>query len=306
MEDAKKRLASWSLFGSSTAKKEDAAEMYKRAGSNYKSAGNWARAGEVFEESAKLQKALGESSAASAYWEAAKAYKKVEVGGSENAVRCYDEAIALFTDNDRHSSAARMCRDLGELSKAKGDFDKAAEAYKKAAHFFKAADQPSNANANLIEYAENLVMGKKPDYRKAVSTFENVAKESLDKTGLKYSVKKYLFQASICALLADVKSSDEDMKQFEARLDKYAEMDINFKDAIECKFLRQLAAAIDSGERKEFEAVVKKTMRRKRFDDWTVDILLTIKADTVGEDESSSGPAVAAAAGPDDEMPDLT
>ena len=149
-------------------------------------------------------------------------------------------------------------------------------------------------------------MGKKPDYRKAVSTFENVAKESLDKTGLKYSVKKYLFQASICALLADVKSSDEDMKQFEARLDKYAEMDINFKDAIECKFLRQLAAAIDSGERKEFEAVVKKTMRRKRFDDWTVDILLTIKADTVGEDESSSGPAVAAAAGPDDEMPDLT
>jgi alpha-soluble NSF attachment protein len=101
LEEAEKKLKSSgsvmsSLFGSSSSKLDDAAELFQKAGNSFKMAKNWTAAGRAFCQAAEIQlKQNTKHEAANMYNEAANAYKKAS---TEDALNCYLKSCDIYID----------------------------------------------------------------------------------------------------------------------------------------------------------------------------------------------------------------
>ncbi|KAG7565920.1 Tetratricopeptide-like helical domain superfamily [Arabidopsis suecica] len=94
-------------------------------------------------------------------------------------------------------------------------------------------------------------------YEKAIKIYEDMARHSLNNKLLKYGVKGHLLTAGMCHLCkADVVSITN-------ALEKYQDLDPTFSGTRECKFLADLASAIDE------EDIAKFTDVSKEFDSVT-------------------------------------
>ena len=82
--------------------KEDAIELYNKAGNMLKMAKEWDKAGEVFRKAADLHQELdcGKTNSAEEYLNAAKCYMKTN---SREAVKCLEKTIVIYTDMGRFS-----------------------------------------------------------------------------------------------------------------------------------------------------------------------------------------------------------
>lgn len=82
LEQAEKKASganSWSLFGSSSTKYEEASELFEQAAASFKVDKNFVQAGDAFSKQAECMENYGDSNgAANAWWNASKSYKAAQ------------------------------------------------------------------------------------------------------------------------------------------------------------------------------------------------------------------------------------
>ncbi|KAL0805573.1 hypothetical protein Bca101_098064 [Brassica carinata] len=259
-EEFEKKLNGWGIFGS---KYEDAADLLEKAANSYKLAKSWDQAGKAYLKLADCHlKSDSKHDAANAYAEAAKYYKKVD---TNEAASCLERAVNIFCEIGRLNMAASgyVFRTLHQK------IDQAIVYYEKAAEFFQNEEVTTSANQcnlKVAQYASQL-----EQYEKAIKIYEDIARHSLGNNLLKYGVKGHLLNAGMCHLCkADVVSITN-------ALEKYQDLDPTFTGTRECKFLSDLAAAIDEEDIAKFTDVVKEFDSMTPLDSWKTTMLLRVK-----------------------------
>jgi len=262
---AEKKMNAWSLFGG-TSKYEDASEMFTKAANLFKVSKNWNDAGAAFEQTAHCHlKCSSGHEAATAYSDAANCYKKTDSG---RAILLYKEAVEIYIDLGRFTTAAKLQKEIAELHEAGSDLVAAMEAFQKAADFYAGEESTSAANQCLLKVAGFAATTQ--DYRKAIEIYEQVAMSALENTLLKWSVKDYFLRAGICQLAA----GDLDAV---AAVERYKTLDASFGGTREGQFLEKIARAYDDMDADAFTDQVREYDEISRLDPQKTSILLEVK-----------------------------
>ncbi|CAE6076435.1 unnamed protein product [Arabidopsis arenosa] len=145
--------------------------------------------------------------------------------------------------------------------------------------FLKHGATPAKLSARYPNLKENcvisgirvLIIGREGWYEKAIKIYEDMARHSLNNKLLKYGVKCHLLTAGMCHLCkADVVSITN-------ALEKYQDLDPTFSGTRECKFLADLASAIDEEDIAKFTDVSKEFDSVTPLDAWKTTMLLRVK-----------------------------
>ncbi|KAK6932946.1 hypothetical protein RJ641_035840, partial [Dillenia turbinata] len=256
LRQAEKKINSWGLFGS---KYEDAADFYDKAANCFKLAksctlslslslySNRDQAGSTYVKLAGCHLKLdSKHEAAQAYADAAHCYKKTTI---KEAISCLGESVNLFLDIGRLNMAARYYKEIAELYEQEQNYDQAIVYYEKSAELFQGEEVTTSANQCLQKVAQ--FAAQLEQYPKAIEIFENIAQQSLTSNLLKYGVKGHLLNAGICQLCRG------DVVAITNSLERYQDLDPTFSGTRECKFLADLATAIDEEDVTKFTDVVK-------------------------------------------------
>ncbi|GAA6063268.1 hypothetical protein JCM10212_005002, partial [Sporobolomyces blumeae] len=189
--------SSFSFFTSSTAKYEDAHDLYQQAGNQYKIDKRFKDAGDAFVRAAEMAIKMDEKDdAANDYWTASKAYK---LSHPELAVASLQKTIQLYKEKGRFRQAADREKEVATiLQQEGGDLNGALEAFEGAGELYSSEDATASANACYKEAAElAATLGQ---YPRAVGHFERVAHQSLGSALTKYGVKEYYLKSALCWL----------------------------------------------------------------------------------------------------------
>lgn len=266
VEKAEKKLASWSLFGSSS-KTEDACESFQKAANLFKVAKQWREAGEVFEKVARCHLKLESAhEAATAYTDAANCYKKTD---ASKAILLYKEAVNVQQDLGRFTTIAKLQKEIAELHESENDIEAAMEAFQLAADFYYGEDSTSSGNQCLLKVAVHAAA--KSDYKRAIAIYEQVAMSSLESTLLKYSVNDYFLRAGLCHL------ATANVTAARAAVDRYKSLDLNFGSTREGTFLDAITTACEDMDPDSFTDLVREFDTVSRLDAQKTSLLLEIK-----------------------------
>ncbi|KAK9699968.1 hypothetical protein RND81_08G207800 [Saponaria officinalis] len=261
---AEKKLSGWGLFSN---KQEDAADLYDKAANYYKLAKSWDQAGAVYLKLANCHlKMDSKHEAANAYTEAGHAYKKTSM---KEAASCLEQSVNCFLEIGRLSMAARYCKEIAELYEGDQNLDQAILWYEKAADLFQSEEVSTSANQcrqKIAQYAAQL-----EQYPKAIEIYEDIARQSLNSTLLKYGVKGHLLNAGICHLCKG------DTVSITNALDKYQDMDPTFTGTREYRLLSDLASAVDEQDVGKFTDVLKEFDSMTPLDAWKTTLFLRVK-----------------------------
>lgn len=255
------------MFGGSS-KIDDAVELYLRAANMFKMAKKWSAAGTAFTEASQLQlnQLQNKHEAAQHYVDAANCYKKSD---NEEAVKCLENAIDIFTDMGRFVMAAKHHISIGEIYESNiVDLEKAIFHYEQAADYYKGEESNSSANKCFLKVAQ--YSAQMENYPKAIAIYEEVAADAIESSLLKYSAKEYFFKAALCHMCVDVLEAQRSV-------DKYCDMHTAFQDTREAKLLRSLLEAQEEQNVEAFTEAVKEYDSISRLDQWLTTMLLRVK-----------------------------
>ncbi|XP_062502330.1 alpha-soluble NSF attachment protein-like [Corticium candelabrum] len=263
------------IFGGS-AKLEEAADLYARAANSFKMAKKWSAAGNAFEQAASIAERLQtKHECAQKFVDAASCYKK---SSFQDAIRCFNRAIEIFTDMGRFTIAAKHHVTIAEIYETDVvDVEQCIAHYEQAADFFKGENSNSAANKNLLKVA--YYKAQLEDYEKAIEIYEQVAASSIEVPLLKYSAKDHFFRAALLQMCVDPLAGQR-------AVDKYVDMFPAFQDTRECKLLKKINESFEEQNVDAFTEAVKEYDAISRLDQWYTAILLKIKKSMGGEDES--------------------
>ncbi|KAL1936172.1 hypothetical protein VTP01DRAFT_306 [Rhizomucor pusillus] len=268
LQQADKRLNSWSWFSSGN-KEEDAAALYEKAGNTFKLAQRWSEAAEAFIKAAQLFNNGAETQyeASKAYENAAKCYKK---SSPEEAVKALQDAIKIDTNTANFRNAAKHHQEIAEIFESDIiDLGGAMENWDQAAKLFMADDSQAMVNKCLLKVAH--FAAQLEQYDKAIENLESVSASSIDNPLTKWSVKEYFFKAGLCYLCKG------DTVGTKRAIEKYCSMDVTFESTREYQFLQDILTCVEGGEVELFTQKVYEYDRIVRLDQWKTSILLRIK-----------------------------
>lgn len=257
-----------SMFGGSSSKDEEAADLFVKAGNSFKLARAWKRAGDAFTRAAQTYESSSELAyqASAKYSDAGKAYKNVS---PEKAIDAYRSAVRMYTDAARFQQCARITKEIAEMQEAAKDYPAALESYTQAADFYDGEDAKSNANTMRQKVAMLSATGG--DYATAAELYEQIAKDALESNLLKYGAREHLLRAGLCRLCTG------DAIGAARYMESYGSMDTSFTDSREGKLLSNVAKSVDEGDAEGFTNVVYDYDSMSKLDDWKTAILLKIK-----------------------------
>lgn len=271
---ADKRLKAFSLFGSGN-KYEEAAELFEKAGNQYKLAKAWNEAGETFMKLADCHiKLESKHEAASAWVEAAKAFLKSD---QRRAVSCLQQAVSLYTDMGRLGMAARQLREIAEVLEKEGDKEESIMFYEQAGDLFSTENSTAEANKCNLKIAQFAAELER--YPQAIALYEQTAKACVENNLLKYSAKGHLLNAGICQLCS------ADLATIRSALERYCDIDLNFDNSREHTFLVALTDALDGGDVDAFTAAVADFDSLTRLDAWKTSLLVRVKRKIQSRDD---------------------
>ncbi|KHN38559.1 Alpha-soluble NSF attachment protein 2 [Glycine soja] len=261
---AEKKLSSWGLFGS---KFEDAADLFDKSANSYKLAKSWDKAGSTYIKLANCNLKLeSKHEAAQAYVDAARCYKKTNINES---VSCLDNAVNIFCEIGRLSMAARYLKEIAELYESEQNISQAVAYYEKSADFFE--NEEVNTSANQCKQKVAQFSAQLEQYQRSIEIYEDIARQSLSNTLLKYGVKGHLLNAGICELCKG------DVIAITNALERYQDLDPTFSGTREYRLLADIAAAIDEEDVGKFTEVIKEFDSLTPLDSWKTTLLLRVK-----------------------------
>jgi len=274
------------LFSNSS--KEEAIELFDKAAAQFKINKEWDEAGKAYVRAAEVSEHLKmDLETCNYYSSAGKAFKN---GSIKEAIRCFKLCVTLHMDNNRFSTAAKIFQQIAELEEKSENIPGAIQAYEKAAECFFSEDSQSSGNQMLLKIAH--FAAEREDYKKAIEIFEKVSAASLDNKLLSYSVKDYLFKASLIQLVMGAKHGDS--SNVITAIDKYKDLHPAYDGSRECKFIENITTAYQEDDLKKFVDTVFNYDKIYKLDTWTSGLLLAVK-NTMGDsgqkieiDESTS------------------
>lgn len=265
------------VFGlsSASAKYEQAAELFQRAGNQFKLAKRWNNAGEAYVRAADCLAKLREHEheVASALTDASTCFKKPEAD-PRRALDAMDRTISIHSERGRFGMAARVAKELAELVETQfggggEDSARVMEAYQRAADLYLGEDAKSHANGCLLKVAQYAALSS--DYQRAIVAFEQAAQSALEKELLRYGARDYLQRAGICHLCLG------DEVGARRALERYSEWDASFGDSRERRLLEEVLEAVGSGDVDAFTAAVYEYDTVSKLDSWKTSMLLRVK-----------------------------
>jgi alpha-soluble NSF attachment protein len=257
-----------SMFGGSSGKGEEAADLFVKAANSFKLAKAWKRAGDAFTRAAETCENSSDLTyeAASKYSDAAKAYKNVN---PDKAVTAYEHAIRLYTDAARFQQCARLTKEVAEMQEAAKDYPAALKSYAAAADFYDGEDAKSNANTMRQKVA--MISASAGDYERAAALYEQIGRDALESNLLKYGAREHLLRAGLCRLCLG------DSIGAARAVETYGTMDGTFTDSREGKLLAEVLASVEEGDVDAFTKCVYEYDSLSKLDEWKTTILLKIK-----------------------------
>lgn len=264
----KKANSSTGWFSSASTKYEEAGDLYQQAANAFKIDKEFKQAGDAHAREAECREKCQEGNeAANAWWNAAKAYKRVDPG---LAVQALAQTITHLTKAGRFRQAADREKEIGQIYLQElNDLRKACESYERAAEWYTQEDANATANACYKDAAD--LHAELEDYPQAIALYEQVANGSLSSPLTKYSVKEYWLRASLCALAM------KDTVTAKRNLSKYGSLDTTFPSTREAKFVSILADAVEGGDVETFTGAVFEFDQVTKLDNWKTSILLKVK-----------------------------
>lgn len=266
----KKIKSSQSFFGGmfgGAAKLEDAADLYVRAANMYKVAKKWREAGEAFCDAAAIQMKLEvRHEAGSQLVEAGQVFKRED---PKRSVECYIQAAEIYTDMGRFSMAARYHNSIAEIFESElVDFEQAIVHFEQAADYYRGEDSTGSANKCLLRVAHMAAMLQQ--YDKAAGIFEEVGRNSLENTLLRYSAKDHFFKAAVCKFCMGVDN-------VKAAIEEYKQVHPGFDGTRELKLIENLIEAHAEEDPDKFGDIIGDYDAISRIDAWLTAQLLVVK-----------------------------
>lgn len=283
MQEAEKKLKTskgffgsmMASFGGGNSKQEEAADLYVRAANSFKMAKKWSLAGEAFCKSAELQLVLdSKHEGATRYVDAGNCYRK---GDANEAVRCLQKAIEIYTDMGRFTIAAKHHITVAEIYETElVDIEKAITNYEQAADYYKGEESNSSANKCLVKVAE--FSAQLENYEKAIEIYEQLGMYAMDNSLLKYSAKDHFFRACICHMCVDLVNA-------QLSVAKYEDMFPAFSESRECKLIKNLLKAVEEENVDAFTEALREFDSISRLDKNLTAMLLKVKKQLNAEPE---------------------
>jgi len=277
--EAEGLLSKRSWFSSSKERNaEDAAEIFEKAANAYKVGGLNQDAGDIYAKVAELYRdSLSDfNNASKAFNNAGTCYKK---SNPLDAVKAYQQAVSLYTDNARITQAAKLCKEIAELYEneeidedEKSHIVLAIEAFEQASELFGMEDSKSAASQCLGKIAELCSAAlEPPDFGRASKIYDDLGRRCLSSNLLKFNAKGYFLQAILCHL---ANSDDVGAEQAGA---KYESLDYTFGDSREGKFANTLIGAVKEYDVEELSTACFEYDRISKLNPWQTSILVKIK-----------------------------
>mmetsp|Transcript_17026 Transcript_17026/g.33281 ORF Transcript_17026/g.33281 Transcript_17026/m.33281 type:complete len:294 (+) Transcript_17026:337-1218(+) len=275
---AESTLKSWSWFGSSSAKYDDACDLYGKAANNYKMVKQWGDAATCFLKCAEIKnKQESQFEAASNYVLAAEMLSKVDQGRS---IPLYRDAIAIYCELGRFGTAAKHAEAVAEMYERDNNLEESMAYYQQAADCYSGENSTARAGKCLEKVSLHAAMLN--DYAKAIQGFEKLGTSALESNLLKFNAKKHFLHAGFCALARN------DTVAAQNGIQRYSELDFTFRDSAECKLLVSLTEACTEMDVDKFADELFKYDSIRKLDPWETSILLRVKN---GLNETASGEA---------------
>uniref|UniRef100_A0A6U5JA08 Alpha-soluble NSF attachment protein n=1 Tax=Corethron hystrix TaxID=216773 RepID=A0A6U5JA08_9STRA len=284
ISQAEKSLNKFSFF-SSTAKYEDAAELYAKAANTFKVAQMWSEAGKAYMTAADLYLTKlkdQESDACQNMVNAGGCFKRVS---PEEAISAYDGAIDIWLESGRMNMAAKLAKEIAEIQESNaGLVGEAIDSYQRAADYYDMADAKSQSSAMLAKVAELSSSAlNPPDYHRAGGIYEKLGRSSLESNLLKFNAKGYFLQALLCHL------AQGDSIAASQKLESFRNIDYTLADSREGKFAGQLIECIEKYDSDSFATACAEFDRISRLDPWKTAILLKVKRTIDGGEMGNDG-----------------
>ncbi|ODV87159.1 hypothetical protein CANARDRAFT_86077 [[Candida] arabinofermentans NRRL YB-2248] len=261
-----------SFFGASQESRyEEAADLYVQAANLYKLQKRHTQAGQSFEKAAQCQlKADSPDEAANTLVEAYKSFKnEVPI----ESARCLEQAIELFVRRGQFRRSANFKADLGELYENElNDINKAIASYEDASEWYKGDSATSLANKFALKTADLYCDESIQNFSKAATTYERIAKESLNNNLAKWSLKEYFLKAILCRL-----ADNNDYASGNALLQRFLQWDPSFQTTREYEFAARLVDAVKDGSSDDIANASKEFDKFSRLDALKIKILNKIK-----------------------------
>jgi len=264
----KKFNSSGGWFSSSSAKYEEAGDLYQQAANAFKLEKLFRESGDCFAKEAECREKCNEiNDAANAWWFSAKSYKN---GFPDLAITALGQTVTYLTRAGRFRQAADREKEIAQLYlRDLRDIAKACESYERAAEWYEQEDAQATANGCYKDAAD--LRADLDNFNEAIALYEKVADHSLTSPLTRYSVKEYWLKASLCGLAA------KDPGLVKRNLARYASLDTSFPSTREAKFVTALLEAINAGDLDQYTAVVGDYDQVTPLDNWKTGILLKIK-----------------------------
>ena len=251
------------MFSSKESRSEEALELLSSAANMYKIRKNWAKAGETYEELARLDRESGGGMGYSYYQDAAHCFSFVDKARSDQNL---DRAIESCERAGKYMQAGKIAQRIANDYETNFNYEKAIEKYKKAAEFFAMESQNTKTMQQqcLVKVADLMCISKHKDmFQEAPKIYEKLGMQYLTVPLLKSSAKDMFFK---CVMIFIAK---KDEVSAEVALKKYLLEDPTFDDTRDSKFLKNAIKFISDppdpeGFRKEIQSY--KTLRE--LDKW--------------------------------------
>lgn len=169
---------------------------------------------------------------------------------------------------------------LAIIYEDEGCFDEAIIGYETAIEYYNFADAKSSSRRCKLKLGD--ISSIQGDYNKAVTIFKSLAIECIDERILKYQAKQYYVKACISSILmCDIVDTVLLLKDF-------TNIDYNFTNSHEHKFLSEIVEAYKQSDVELFTSAVTDFDSSHKLDNWHVTLLLRIKTKIINDDTESS------------------
>lgn len=264
-----------SFFGGGSNKYEEASELFVQAANLYKLQRRNNEAGGAFEMAAEAQlKGESPDEAANTLVEAFKCYKLED---ASNAAKVLEKAVSMFAQRGQFRRSANFKTDLGEIYENElQDINKSIKSYEDAADWYKGDSANALANKCYLKTADLYCDESIKDYKKAGNIYETIAKESLNNSLSKWSLKEYFLKAILCRL-----ADNNDYASANAILQRFISWDPSFTSTKEYEFCEKLIEAVKEGNADDIAVASKNFDKFSRLDGMKIKLLNTIKSNVI-------------------------
>jgi len=271
-------FSSW--FSNSTSNFEASGDLFQQSGNQFKLEKRFKEAGDAFKEEAKCRESMGDDArneAASAWWNAAKAYKQ---GYPDLAVDALSHTITHFCATGKFRQAADREKEIAQIYvKELNDVKRGCESYDQAADWYEQEDSKATATSCRKDAAD--LYAELGDYTSAIARYKKVADAYMDSPLTRFNVKEIWLRQGLCALAMG------DFTQSSNLLSYSRTIDPTFQTTREAKFLSTLTDAFSQGDVELFTNALVEWDHISKLDNWKTGILLAAKQKLEAEEDGS-------------------